>query len=152
MTTAKLSIRRRHRGPVATTGIRPHDPNDRIAVETFTVGTTASVFGEWQVRLFDPAGVFRHYLSQQSLLHVQLWNPYFRVSILTPSRLTGGYFESFPVRGWKIASPQFEDIVRALETTIAIRVPDGALVERLRQRYADGSIRRHLAPAAGTAA
>jgi len=71
----------------------PHDPRERALVD-FVDG--------WQVRVFpatDPK--FRYFVSRR-LLHVQLWHPEARVSVLTPSRLTAGCFEAFPYRDWKI--------------------------------------------------
>jgi len=47
--------------------------------------------GPWEVRRHadDRFG----YFATRSLLHLQLWHPACRVSVLTPSRLTGGRFE-----------------------------------------------------------
>lgn len=47
--------------------------------------------GPWEVRRHadDRCADF----ATRSLLHLQLWNPVLRVSVLTPSRLTGGRFE-----------------------------------------------------------
>jgi hypothetical protein len=47
--------------------------------------------GPWQVRRHadDRVG----YFATRALLHLQLWHPIRRVSVLTPSRLTGDRFE-----------------------------------------------------------
>lgn len=68
-------------GPVAR--LPPlHAPNDRELLARV---------GPWDLR--------RHadnrfsYFTMRSLLHIQLWHPVLRISVLTPSRLTGGRFE-----------------------------------------------------------
>lgn len=70
----------------------PHDPRDRVLVDTV---------GDWEVRCFAPGDPKFHYFVTRRLLHVQLWHPAARVSVLTPSRLTAGLFEAFPHEGWK---------------------------------------------------
>ncbi|GJL56036.1 MAG: hypothetical protein NPIRA02_31680 [Nitrospirales bacterium] len=35
-------------------------------------------------------------------MHLQLWHSAWKVSILTPSRLTGNFYELFPFRGAKL--------------------------------------------------
>jgi hypothetical protein len=35
------------------------------------------------------------------MAHLQLWHPGAGLSVLTPSALTAGRFEAFPVAGWK---------------------------------------------------
>lgn len=66
-----------------------------------------AIVGQWQVRQFaetDPRMLFG---NTHGLLHVQLWQPHLHVSILTPSRITGGKFEfcddfeRFAVATWR---------------------------------------------------
>lgn len=64
--------------------IRPHDPNDRIGVGQFLANPGAGEEWVWEVRIFDPTGPFHVYFAANNLLHLQLWNPHFQVSILTP--------------------------------------------------------------------
>ena len=70
----------------------PHDPRERTAV--------ASIDG-WEIRIFPEGDRKAEYFAPRGFLHAQLWHPVARVSVLTPSRLTGGLFELFPYQGWK---------------------------------------------------
>ena len=111
---------------------RPHDPADRILAEVISArGGHASAFTAWEVRIFDPAGQFHCYFGTRGLLHLQLWQPYYRISILAPSRLTAYAYEAFPVRNWKFAAKNFDDIAHALTRERALCVPDRATVEAL---------------------
>jgi hypothetical protein len=58
--------------------------------------------GPWEVRRHARDDGRFAYLATRSMLHVQLWHPDHRVSVLTPSRLTGGRFEiaSSTRRAW----------------------------------------------------
>lgn len=68
----------------------PHDPCER---------ELAHVVGDWEVRVFAD-GKFE-YFAPRGLWHVQLWHPKARVSVLTPSKLTGDAYEVFPAQRWK---------------------------------------------------
>jgi hypothetical protein len=70
----------------------PHDPRERAAV--------ASIDG-WEIRIFPEGDRRAEYFTPRGFLHAQLWHPQARVSVLTPSRLTGGLFELYPYQGWK---------------------------------------------------
>jgi hypothetical protein len=49
--------------------------------------------GPWEVRRHAVADERFAYFASRALLHLQLWHPEQRISVLTPSRLTGGRFE-----------------------------------------------------------
>jgi hypothetical protein len=49
--------------------------------------------GPWEVRRHAAGDIRFAYLASRSLLHLQLWQPARRISVLTPSRLTGDRFE-----------------------------------------------------------
>src|SRR5688500_11007904 len=68
----------------------PHDPEERELAQTIDA---------WEVRVFADAKF--GFFVQRGLWHVQLWHPYARVSVLTPSRLTGGAYEILSARGTK---------------------------------------------------
>jgi hypothetical protein len=70
----------------------PHDPRERTAVATI---------GEWEIRIFPEGDRKAEDFAPRGFLHAQLWHPGARVSVLTPSALTGGLFELFPYQGWK---------------------------------------------------
>tara|TARA_R110002096_G_scaffold204341_4_gene389851 strand:- start:5772 stop:6248 length:477 start_codon:yes stop_codon:yes gene_type:complete len=131
MNIIDLARFRRARATGSAGMIRPHRPDDRIVVETVSVAGGAAAFGHWEVRIFDPAGQFHHYFALRALLHVQLWHPFFGVSILTPSRLTGFNYELFPLNEWKYATPHYADIGDQLRSRMGIRMPDEAQVRRV---------------------
>lgn len=70
----------------------PHDPRERALV---------AVLDGWEVRVFPPCDQKYQYFVSRGFLHAQLWHREAGVSVLTPSRLTGGLFELFPYAGWK---------------------------------------------------
>ncbi len=131
MTVIDLATVRRARASGPAGVIRPHRPDDRVVVETVAVDGSDAPFGYWEVRIFDPAGKFHHYFALRALLHIQLWNPFFGVSILSPSRLTGFNYESYPLDEWKYASPDYHDIGVRLRANLGIRLPDETFVRQL---------------------
>ncbi len=84
----------------------PHDPRERTAV--------ATILG-WEIRIFPEDERKAEYFAPRGFLHAQLWHPAARVSVLTPSLLTGGLFEMFPYQGWK-APVSDPSLLRALVT------------------------------------
>lgn len=49
--------------------------------------------GPWEVRRHAVSDERFAYFAERELLHLQLWHPIERISVLTPSRLSGGRFE-----------------------------------------------------------
>lgn len=49
--------------------------------------------GAWEIRRHAAHDMRFAYLATRAMLHVQLWHPVHRISVLTPSRLTNGRFE-----------------------------------------------------------
>jgi hypothetical protein len=74
----------------------PHDPWQR---------TPVAWVGAWEVRQFDRADPRVDGLRRRGFLHLQLWHPGRRISILSPSRLTEGCFEAALPDGERIAEP-----------------------------------------------
>lgn len=136
MNTIDLAAIRRARLTGASGVIRPHRPDDRIVVETVSATCAISPFADWEVRIFDPAGQFHHYFASRALLHVQFWNPFFGISILSPSRLTGFKYEAFPLDEWKYAAADYEAIAARCGALIGARLPDAARVRRICRAYA----------------
>ena len=78
---------------VACGGVPPlHAPGDR---ELF------AACGAWEVRRHAEDDPRFAYFASRAFLHLQLWHPERRVSVLTPSRLSGGRFEI--AAGWRRA-------------------------------------------------
>ena len=62
----------------------PHDPSERALLH--------AQYG-WQIRTY-PWNSSKHLLYKtKGMLNLQLWYPEIRLSVLTPSRLTGGQYE-----------------------------------------------------------
>lgn len=92
----------------------PHDPRERALVD-FVDG--------WQVRVFPATDPKFPYFVGRRLLHVQLWHPEARVSVLTPSRLTAGCFEAFPYRDWKIRLRCPDALERVVRDSHGVALP-----------------------------
>jgi len=80
----------------------PHDPRERDLV-------LAS--GEWEVRIFS--GRKFQYFVTRGFWHLQLWHPDARVSLLSPSRLTHGFYEALTATNWKIQAATYEALLPA---------------------------------------
>lgn len=90
----------------------PHDPRDRDVVYTL---------GEWKVSIHT--GRFFEYFVPRGLWHVQIWHPGKRISILTPSKLTEGSWEAFPVRGWKARRGSWSALALAIAAEHDVVLP-----------------------------
>ena len=62
----------------------PHDPWERAAVH--------ARYG-WEIRTYPWNSRLHRVASDNGTLHLQIWYPAVGLSILTPSRLTGGKYE-----------------------------------------------------------
>lgn len=113
---------------VATTHGRPpppppHDPRER---------DLAFVLRDWEIRLFT--GRKFQYFVERGFWHLQLWHPGTNVSILTPSRLTCGHYEVFPVAGWKARSPDIARLRRFVEQNHRVTFLEDAELMQLERR------------------
>ncbi len=70
----------------------PHDPRERCRV---------GWINDWHVRIFSRQDIKYGYFARHGFLHLQLWHPILRLSILTPSNLTADHYEIFPIRKWR---------------------------------------------------
>jgi hypothetical protein len=98
----------------------PHDPRER---------ELALVTDGWEVRLF--AGSKFQYFVTRGFWHLQLWHPRERVSVLTPSRLTCGFYEAFPVAHWKAQAATYHALVTLIAGITSARFLPLAYLERL---------------------
>ncbi|WP_437730786.1 hypothetical protein [Sorangium sp. So ce1335] len=98
----------------------PHDPRER---------ELALVVAGWEVRLFG--GRKFEYFVARGFWHLQLWHPEARVSVLTPSRLTRGLYEAYPIANWKAQAPDYDKLAALLGGLFAARLPDASAVLRL---------------------
>jgi hypothetical protein len=114
----------------------PHDPRERDFL---------CVAGPWQVRAFALYGPRFEYFAPRSLWHVQLWHPGAGVSILTPSALTGGCYELFPVRGWKQRVATEPLLRRTLEIAHHLAPPSPGTLQALEAYFVDDPVQAFLA-------
>ncbi len=98
----------------------PHDPRER---------DLALKIAGWEVRLFG--GRMFEYFVTRGFWHMQLWHPVSRISILTPSRLTRGCYEAFPLASWKAQAPDYMSLVNLITGLSATPLPGTADVLRL---------------------
>ncbi|MBX3185368.1 MAG: hypothetical protein KF819_00070 [Labilithrix sp.] len=103
----------------------PHDPRERDLALTLE-GWEVRVFGDRQFEYFATRGFW----------HVQLWHPRAGVSILTPSRLTRGFYEAFPVAGWKGQAPDYEHLA-TLVREHRVALPSKAALLRIERAFVD---------------
>jgi hypothetical protein len=120
----------------------PHDPRERRVVGHVE---------RWEVRAFPRSDPRYAYFAARGLWHIQLWDPISRVSILTPSRLTLGRYEVFPVRGWKALASDHDELTKLFaghERTL----PSAATLTLLQRWFVEG-VEREVArgPAMDTA-
>jgi len=115
----------------------PHDPADRVVV--------ATVDG-WEVRAFPEGSRMHDYSVPRMLLHLQLWHPARRVSVLTPSRLALRRWEIFPVAGWKMPIADDQILRDILATELRAPLPGRAALEALLRWFVDRPVRNALDP------
>jgi hypothetical protein len=115
----------------------PHDPSERALV---------CKLGAWEFRAFPPDDPKHRYFATRELLHLQLWHPDARVSLLTPSRLTAGAFELFPVDGWKCVVRSAEEARRLARYAHGVELPSPLRLAALIEWYVRSEERRASQP------
>ena len=100
----------------------PHDPRERCFIETI---------GDWQVRVFSASSQLHRFFSRHGMLHVQLWHPEAGISVLTPSPITCGQYEVFPVAGWKYAQSDYARLVVDIQGSCGVTLPPQTVVEEV---------------------
>jgi len=109
----------------------PHDPRDREL--------TMPLEGGWELR--TPTARMTAYFLPRGLLHVQLWHPASGVSILTPSRITRGLYEAFPVRRWKAPARSYAEITELVAREHGVAPPSAFAVASLERAFVDELVR-----------
>jgi hypothetical protein len=94
--------------------------------------------GAWEARLFG-SRMFEYFASRD-LWHMQLWHPESGVSVLTPSRLTRGRYEAFPLSGWK-ATADYRCLAMQVLEEHGVAMPDASEVLRLEQALVHDLVR-----------
>src|SRR5262249_22205997 len=88
----------------------PHDPRERELV--FLIGGPRA---GWELRAFS--GPQLDLLFSYCFGHVQLWHAAAGISILTPSRMTCGRYEAFPVEGRPRQADDYDELSALLGVT-----------------------------------
>ena len=120
---------------VHCTPVRPHDPADRILIGKITACPLTPKFSTWEIRAFDRTGPFHVYFSARDMLHLQIWNPYYRVSVLTPSKITGHLYEAFPLYDWKLAAQSYVEIGKEINKQFSTALPKLSEVDLIANEY-----------------
>lgn len=108
----------------------PHDPRER---------ELTLYLGDWQLRVFD--GRFSEYFIPRGLWHLQLWHAERQVSVLTPSRLTSGLYEAFPIAGWKQRCARYSDMAAGVREEHAVELPGEDCLRSLEVALVDEVVR-----------
>jgi hypothetical protein len=103
------------------------------------------VAGAWQVRSFAVSGARFEYFAPRSLWHIQLWHARAKVSVLTPSQLTGGCYEVFPVCGWKRRAGDDPGLRRVLQIAHRLVPPSAGMLRALESYFVEDPVVRFLA-------
>ena len=106
----------------------PHDPRERERI--------LAVAG-WELRLF---GEHRfQYFVRHGFWHLQLWHPEAQVSVLSPSRLTHGLYEAFPIAGWKGRADGYAELSALVHGEHGIALPREATLFELERAFVRGA-------------
>ena len=104
----------------------PHDPRER---------ELAMRLGEWDIRLFGNRK-FQYFVTR-GFWHLQLWHPAARISVLSPSRLTCGFYEAYPIANWKAQAPNYDGLVSLIAGTHGPPLPTTAEIKRAEKALVD---------------
>jgi hypothetical protein len=110
----------------------PHDPRQRDLIVRLP---------EWEVRAFPRDGRMHAYFAPRGLLHLQLWHPRARVSVLTPSRLTCGRYEIYPYEGRKLPVADMQALYRAMSALLRRELPPPARLVALERWFVEREAR-----------
>jgi len=112
----------------------PHDPRERERLATF---------GEWELRDFPVDDVKHAYFAANGFAHVQLWHPRKRISLLTPSKITSGLYEVFPIAGWKLRASSFGSLDAQLRAEHGVRLPSARILKAIDRWFTRGAAPLH---------
>lgn len=108
----------------------PHDPRER---------ELALVIDGWELRLFGERK-FQYFVTR-GLWHVQIWHPTGRVSVLTPSRLTCGFYEAYPIANWKAQAPDYKRLVALIAGVHSVALSCAATLAKVGKAFVDDVVR-----------
>lgn len=111
----------------------PHDPTERVLLDQV---------GDWEVRAFATSDPKHDYFVRRGFLHLQLWHPQASISVLTPSRLTLGRYEIFPINGWKLPETDLDEAAAIVREHHGIQLPSPVRINALEQWFVRATLRR----------
>lgn len=111
----------------------PHDPDERVLRDRV---------GDWEVRAFATTDPKHDYFVRRGFLHLQLWHPQAGISVLTPSRLTLGRYEIFPINGWKLPETDLEEVAAIVREHHGVHLPALVRINALEQWFVRAPLRR----------
>lgn len=107
----------------------PHDPRERERIATA---------GPWEVLQFAADDSRIRYFAPRRMLHLQLWHPGRRISILTPSLITDGLYEVvLASHGDRGRTPSLPALREALREVLRVELPTDRQLERWTTWYVD---------------
>ena len=115
-------------------GRRPttHDPAERVVI---------GHVGEWQIRDFPRERLEDGFSRSPGIGHVQLWLPHAEVSVLTPSILTRGRWEAYPVNWARFSTSYFGLLNEFLRVELGVELPTGPEMHRVVRWFVQPSTR-----------
>jgi hypothetical protein len=112
----------------------PHDPRER---------ELALIVEGWEARIFS--GRKYEYFVTRGFWHLQLWHPGARISVLTPSRLTCGFYEAAPQPGWRMQAPSYCVLRNMLAGMSSVGLPPHSSIADVERTLVDEVVRKATA-------
>ena len=78
---------------------------------------------DWDVRMSEPGSDEHRLLVVNGMFHIQLWHPQARLSVLTPSPLTGHQFEVANIMGNRFRSESYEEMATVVQAARHVQMP-----------------------------
>lgn len=111
----------------------PHDPRERVPLADL---------GAWQVLQFPREDPKLAYFTTRGFLHLQLWHAGARLSILTPSRLTAGRFETWRAGGPRTSAAEWSELAaQVADVTLPVAAQVRALERWMVSRHEPAQLR-----------
>jgi hypothetical protein len=87
-----------------------------------------TVVDGWEIRDFSVDDPRHCYFATHGCSHLQLWHGGASFSVLTPSRLTMGLYEAFPIAGWKHREADWHRLAARVLADAGLRVPSAVTI------------------------
>jgi len=87
---------------------------------------------EWDVRMSVATSDEHRLLVVNGMFHIQLWHPQAKLSVLTPSPLTGHQFEASSLLGKPFRSESYDELAAVVRAALHVDMPH---VDRVREVF-----------------